>query len=292
MVNFFDIFRKDKKIKIEVIDVNNPITDHIKEKIGKFQVLFSKDRKFIWFKNAKVAGTSMYRGVMKREILDLVSYKDNPKDFDKWWNKLTDKELEKYYKFTFVRNPFDRIVSAFSHIVIEGVINGYHQNIDLIEVGNQDDRIVDESGRFNTSFDNIYLLFSLFVTRVLPDYDINKKSVHWMPQHILTHYNDEPFVDFIGKYEKLNEDWKHVADKIKVNTKLPFVSSSKSQKVTNKTREEMHQVHWKGYYFAEEIISSILNYYSDDFDFLGYRPMALALQQRQKIRKDRLDDKR
>ena len=88
-----------------------------------------------------------------------------------------------------------------------------------------------------------------------------------MPQHILTHYNDEPFVDFIGKYEKLNEDWKHVADKIKVNTKLPFVSSSKSQKVTNKTREEMHQVHWKGYYFAEEIISSILNYYRDDLNY-------------------------
>ena len=72
MINFFDIFRKDKKIVVDVVNVNNPLTDHIKENIGKFQVIFSPSRKFIWFKNAKVAGTSMYRGIMKREIRRMV----------------------------------------------------------------------------------------------------------------------------------------------------------------------------------------------------------------------------
>jgi hypothetical protein len=98
MINLFDIFRKDRKIIIEAVNVNNPITDHIKENIGKFQVIFSPSRKFIWFKNAKVAGTSMYRGIMKREILDLVSYKNQPTQFDEWWDNLTDRELKKYFK--------------------------------------------------------------------------------------------------------------------------------------------------------------------------------------------------
>ena len=291
MINLFDIFKKDKKIVVEVVNANNPITDHIKENIGKFQVIFSPSRKFIWFKNAKVAGTSMYRGIMKHEILDLVSYKDNPTEFDQWWDNLTDRELKKYFKFTFVRNPFDRLLSAFSHIIIEGTVNGYYRDMELIEVGSVEDRIVNERGVLDMKFDHMYLLFSLFIMRVLPDYDINKKSVHWMPQNILSHYNKKPIVDFIGKYENLANDWRYVADKIQVNTTLPFVSSSKSQKVTNKTRQEMYKVHWKGYYFSNEIVSAILDYYPEDFDLLGYRPVALALQQRIKIRRDLLDAK-
>mgnify|MGYP003115815568 CR=1 FL=1 len=291
MINFFDIFRKDKKIVVDVVNVNNPLTDHIKENIGKFQVIFSPSRKFIWFKNAKVAGTSMYRGIMRREILDLVSYKDQPTQFDEWWDNLTDKELKKYFKFTFVRNPFDRILSAFSHIVFEGTINGYRRDMELIEVGGKEDRLVDSSNGVRTTFDYVYLLFHLFVMRVLPDYDINKKSVHWMPQYILTECDGVPIIDFIGKYENLENDWRYVADKIQVNTTLPFISSSTSQAVTNKTRYEMYKVHWKGYYFSNEIVSAIIDYYPKDFDLLGYRPIALALQQRIKVRRDLLDAK-
>ena len=291
MINLFDIFRKDRKIIIEAVNVNNPITDHIKENIGKFQVIFSPSRKFIWFKNAKVAGTSIYRGIMKREILDLVSYKDQPTQFDEWWDNLTDRELKKYFKFTFVRNPLDRIVSAFSHIILEGVSRSYHRDMELIEVGGDQDRLINESGVFQTSFDQIYLLFHLFVMSVLPDYDINKKSVHWMPQNLLSHYNKKPIVDFIGKYENLANDWRYVAKKIKVNTTLPFVSSSRSQQATNQTRHQLHKVHWKGYYFSNEIVSAILDYYPEDFDLLGYRSIALAIQQRMKVRRDLLDAK-
>jgi len=42
--------------------------------------------------------------------------KDNPLQFDDWLQNITDDELESYFKFIFVRNPFDRLVSAWNGI--------------------------------------------------------------------------------------------------------------------------------------------------------------------------------
>ena len=77
-----------------------------------------------------------------------------------------------------------------------------------------------------------------------------------------------------------------------VNKKLPFVSSSTTQRAINKTREETHKVHWRGYYFSVEIIDKIMEYYKDDFNLLGYKSLAISLKQRQQIRKDMLDEQK
>ena len=45
------------------------------------------------------------------------------------------------------------------------------------------------------------------------------------------------------------------------------------------------------YYFSNEIVSAIIDYYPKDFDLLGYRSIAIALQQRIKISRDLLDAK-
>ena len=36
MSNLLDIFKKEKKTKAKVVNVKNPLTDHIKNKIGKY----------------------------------------------------------------------------------------------------------------------------------------------------------------------------------------------------------------------------------------------------------------
>ena len=51
----------------------------------------------------------------------------------------------------------------------------------------------------------------------------------------------------------------------------------------------MQKVHWKGYYFSNDIISTVIHHYQKDFDLLGYRPIALSLQQRIQIRKEMLN---
>ncbi len=81
-------------------------------------------------------------------------------------------------------------------------------------------------------FDAIYKLWTLFAKRTLYDYDINGESVHWMPQNVLVECDGEVFVDFIGKYENLENDWKKISNKLKVSDVLPRVPVAPVKKGT------------------------------------------------------------
>jgi len=257
--------------------MKNKLTHHIKNKIGKWQVIYSEERKFIWFKNAKVAGTSMYRGLMQKEISDVVGYKDNPMEFDKWWDSLTDEKIDDYFKFVFVRNPYDRVVSAFNHIIMEQTLQSYVDVWPIIHPG-------DIYGRpTEMTFDMIFMLFSLFVKRGLQTYDINKDSVHWMPQNNHVEMDGYQIVDFVGKYENLKVDWRHVAKKIGVSEELPFVGASTTAKDKNQTREEQQKLHWSYFYIDAYIINAVSKFYRRDIDIFEYNNLETQLLERQLI---------
>ena len=255
--------------------MKNELTYHIKNKIGKWQVIYSEERKFIWFKNAKTAGTSMYRGVMKKEIYDLVGYKDNPIEFSKWWDNLNDEKLEDYFKFTFVRNPYDRLLSAFNHIVMEQTLETYVASWPIIHPG-------DIYGRpTEMTFDIIFLLFSLFTKRGLQTYDIDKDSVHWMPQNNHVEMNGYQIVDFVGKYENLEDDWKYIASKLEISEELPFKGASTTAKDKNMTREEQQNLHWSHFYINKDTIREASKVYRRDIDILEYGDSEEELLKRQ-----------
>ena len=254
--------------------MKNKLTHHIKNKIGKWQVIYSEERKFIWFKNAKTAGTSMYRGVMKKEIYDLVGYKDNPIEFSKWWDNLNDEKLEDYFKFTFVRNPYDRLLSAFNHIIMEETLTSLAEIWSLINTNNS-------KFKADLSFDNIFMLFSIFTKRGLKTYNINDDSVHWMPQHNFVEMDGYQIVDFVGKYENLETDWKYIANKIQVSEELPFIGASTSARNFNKTREEQQNLHWSHFYLHPETVDVVSKFYRRDIDILEYGDFEEELLKRQ-----------
>jgi hypothetical protein len=275
-VRSFNIFKKIKK---------NEVTKHIKTKIGKWQVIHSPDRKFLWIKNAKVAGTSMYRGILDKEVDDLLTYKKNPNKFDKWWNSLTDKKLNSYFKFMFVRNPFDRVLSAFSHIILEEVLSIYGSSWPMIHhYWGPEETLKKTKSNFLAkdvlNFDTVLLLFGLFLKRGL-SYDINEDSRHWMPQSILAECNGKLIVDFVGRYENLVMDWRSVANKLKVSQKLPFVPiSTTSQSKNGGTREQLQKLQWSQYYLCNELVEFVSKQYKRDFELFNYGDSIIQLKQR------------
>tara|TARA_R100000908_G_C3725601_1_gene126783 strand:+ start:75 stop:992 length:918 start_codon:yes stop_codon:yes gene_type:complete len=266
----------------------NKLTNHIKTKIGKWQVLHSPSKNFLWIKNAKVAGTSMYRGVLEKEIHDILSYKKNPEEFDKWWDSLTDEKINDYFKFVFVRNPFDRCVSAFSHIVMESVLQDHYNVWPVIHPGKKYDR-----NELRLEFDAIYKLWTLFAKRALYDYDINGESVHWMPQNVLVECDGEVFVDFIGKYENLENDWKKISNKLKVSDVLPRVPVAQTERQNpNTDRAQRQNLHWSQFYVDLELIDSCAEFYFRDLELFEYKDKIIELTQRAFVIREELQKQR
>jgi len=130
--------------------------------------------KRIYFKPGKVAGTTIFRKALQ-PMGGWIIKKDNPNEFNYWMNNITDREIkEQYFKFTFSRNPFDRLISAWNDIDRDK----YPNFRDFVYNG-----IFDENGK--------------------------PKRLHYQKQtNLLGDTGIKNFdLDFYGKVENLNKDW-------------------------------------------------------------------------------------
>ena len=69
LMNLLDIFRKDKKLKIELINVNNPLTDYIKKILENFKSFVHQVENLF---GSRITGTSCIES-MRPEVGDLIS---------------------------------------------------------------------------------------------------------------------------------------------------------------------------------------------------------------------------
>lgn len=141
-------------------------------------------------------------------------------------------EYEGYFKFAFVRNPWDRLVSAF-HFLRKGGTN-------------KADR--------QWSQDNLsrYEDFHTFVTNW-----VNRKSVnqwkHFVPQYkfLCEPGSRTPRVDFIGYFENLGDDFTYVQNKLNRHTGLQHLNKTDGMKrdyreyYTEATRKLAAEVYWE-----------------------------------------------
>jgi len=101
-----------------------------------------------------------------------------------------------FFRFGFVRNPLDRLYSCYAQkIVFYGRMRG--MPVELWRYGNV----------FHPD-----MTFADFVEAVvnIPDRIADR---HFRSQHTFLCYKGEPVVDFIGRFERLEQDWSAIRDR-------------------------------------------------------------------------------
>lgn len=140
------------------------------------------------------------------------------------------------FKFGFVRNPWDRFVSGFyCHQAFTGASK---------EIFNQ--YIKAECSNGATPTRDVY-------------------ASHFMPQwYFLLDEHGNIGVDFIGRFESLQRDWKYVCDRVGVGNRLAH------------ERKRIHEPY--RYYYTAESWSIIGRLYQRDIDLFGYESAFEARQ--------------
>ena len=201
----------------------------------------NQEKKAAYVVNHKAACTSIVTALYKHEFSARDWYPFKKKNFD--------------YIFTFVRNPYDRLVSRFAHLhEIIAKIN--KKEIKIGDSPAEDHNILSFYGK--KPIDPTKFSFRAFVNFTLRIHDAHWESQVYKFEAQLGNIKD---LNFIGKFENFQADFDIVCEKIGIpRQKLPHLYKSKHKHYTeyynDKTREIVAQryardIEYFGYKFGE-----------------------------------------
>jgi len=228
-------------------------------------MIISHKHKFIFMKTRKTAGTSV------QETLTSICGEDDiitpdvdtvGRNIDKsCWEghphphlfdvkQLVGNDIwNEYFKFVFVRNPFDLTVSRFFWNINGKGQKGY--GLTKSEFNRWVDEFTSSSRFHDARYYSINLVYPFLIDKnfvgsnhSMINYDLNKE-----------HYD----VDFVGRYESLQDDFNHICDTLNVDRMI-----LKNKKTGNRPKKS-----FKDMYTAESI-NKIGYAFKEDLELLGY----------------------
>lgn len=168
----------------------------------------------------KAAGRSVVRG-----LFDVKSVEHAPAD---WYQQLDPVKFEDYFKFTFVRNPWDRAVSAYTYLSAGG------------SAASREDQ-------YWAKFINGFSSFDDFVCNWMSDENIVRYALFTPQVVFLKDIFGRVNMDFIGRFENLEEDFNTIAAQLKVTASLPHLNQSRARAYqsfyTDKSRAIVEQLY-------------------------------------------------
>lgn len=230
-------------------------------------MLISHDPCFIFFHVAKVAGLSLREALSPytmepdkfkiRRPVKMVDGKINPL-YVIWDSTLThatalstQKELgdsifQSYFKFAFVRNPWDWHVSMY-HFILKETAHIQHQRVKAM------------SG------------FNAYVRWVISEKKPFARGATRFQKDMLCNEQGEIIVDFVGRFENLADDFAYICAYLDLQAVMPYLNKSK------------HRAYQS--YYDTETYDLVAEHFKDDialfgYDFEGYQNNADYLQRR------------
>ena len=188
--------------------------------------------KCIFLHMPKTAGRSITNALGGQGDIEDLYWHETQNEHKKYIEK---RIYDSYFKFAFVRNPWDRILSAYFWYKGGGVQN-------------KADKMIGK---------NLPWRFKKFIKnyeKFISEHD-NELSPHFLPQvQIINNPNE---LDFIGKFENLEKDFSYVCKELGLaNIKLPHSNKSK------------HKPYWRYYdKTTKDIVASI---FKKDIEVFNY----------------------
>jgi hypothetical protein len=220
-------------------------------------MIISHSHKFIFIKTPKTAGSSItdyLEPYLNQEFRDLDSGDHEPLSLDYTGNgmptitsilKKNNIDINNYFKFSFVRNPWDLRLSRYFYL----------RDVEIAY-----------NAKKNLPTDNSALTLD-FKSWCLSGKWFPPRNHGWLknpPQTkggqigFLKNDNLEIDVDYIGKFENLQEDFDNICDQIGIaKKKLPHLNKSKHKHYTE--------------YYDDETRQMVAEEYIKDIEYFGYK---------------------
>ena len=191
------------------------------------------DNKCIFVHIPKVAGVSVGYSLFQRHT-------GNHTSISEYQMVFSQKEFKRFFKFTFVRNPWDRLLSAYLFLIGGGRNQG-------------DKKWADQHLSDFKSFDD-------FVLNWVSQENVNL-GVHFKPQYLFVTNpgSMKLLVDFVGKFENLETDYQVVKKKLGFGDDLKFENKTKG-------KSDDYQKHYSPK--TQEIVANV---YKEDIALFGYK---------------------
>lgn len=180
----------------------------------------------------KCAGTSIVSSLTGREYVD--------RNHATWlqYHRRSRTLYQRFFKFTFVRDPVDRVLSAYGYLHAGG---NFQAN----------------DAYFRALILERYPTVDAFVLGYMDHQSIWRNKMLWPQWFFLYDYRLESMVDFIGRYETIDQDVATVFARLGVKRPLS------KENVTAQRAEKGD--------LSEAAIRKIEHLYGYDFELLGYR---------------------
>ena len=221
-------------------------------------MILSHKHKFIFFCNGKTGTTSIEKALepfqqgeeFNLDIKGVYPGKHVPPVILKAC--LPDNIWHNYFKFTFVRNPWDWFVSSWKYnfYVLLNQLQFPHclqhprGALRILKQFNYNYRELDKLYKKKVfSYEDIDFYFYFLQKRFgLPPYS-GKYQVHYVFD-----VNGNRIVNFVGRFEQLQDDFKQIKRKLNLDIELPYLNSTKHDSYQNyytqKSKQRLAEL-WK-----------------------------------------------
>lgn len=159
-------------------------------------------------------------------------------------------DLDNYFKWCFVRNPWERIASA------------YEDCPEIFQFAPTFEDFINTLYSKKQNFPKSEIKFFQYFDIGFP---LKYYRIHFMPMNLLIKINGELCIDFIGRYENLQEDWVNLQRKININPQNLILSNARKQKVNFGRKTSYYKDLYNQY-----LIDLVGELYEEDIKLFNY----------------------